>query len=313
MISKSWSEQLVGPAHKSRWSNSNWTSAILSLQQGSDRNLAGHFLLELWRFFEAWQMPAGQSRSSKLQAPKTSKPGQPSNPTSILHREETRVTLSGAYEFREVPAVQLSGFFNESLNQVYALEPGLEVSGEATWWSEDGRYFLYFAAEHQHWKVNGIRAVGGDGVDAVRPGCHKAGCGFAHSGPVSSSCQKAIFSGDGWFEVDDGEWSPLQPSPRPQQAWSFSFDAQMAEAEESASIGEESTAKEKRSGSSRFHGLRYQGPSSGAVLLFLPPPPGPDNEGAVGLTGPVDAQNEELINAAGEPDLLLLKPSASKL
>jgi len=305
-------EQLVGPAQnkKSRWSNSNWTSAILSLQQRADSS--GHFSLELWRFYEAWQMPAAAADPAQPSKPKANK-------TSILHREETRVTMSGEYKLLEVPAVQLSGFYDEGLNQVYALETGLEISGEATWWSEDGRYFIYFAEEHKHWKVNGIRAVGGDGLHAVGPGGRKAGCGFAHSGLVSPNARReGLFSSDGWFEVDDGTWSSLQPNVRAEKAWSFSFDAQSAEAEESAQIGDDSAAKEKRSGSCHFHGLRYQGPSAGRVLLFLPPKPGPDQEGAVDLAGQGadngnNLKGEELINGAGEPDLMILKPSVSKL
>eukprot|EP00913_Durusdinium_trenchii_P012568 g11803.t1 len=61
--------------------------------------------------------------------------------------------------------------------------------------------------EYQHWKVNGLRSVGGDGISSVRPGGRRAGCGFAHSGEAKGHNEVgALLEPQGWFEADDDEW-----------------------------------------------------------------------------------------------------------
>lgn len=238
---------------------------------------------------------------------------------SSVRREDLRVTLSGHYRLREVPGIAFSGFSEDGLNQVFVLETSLTVSDRPTWWSEDGRYFIYYAQDYQHWKVNGLRNTGGDGMSSIRPGERRAGCGFAHSGPVKADASptnfESLFTPSGWFEVDDDEWVAVTPSIVSKQAWSFRFMAETARMEESAKVDETSTSG-RALGQRVFCGLR----SHQALLLFLPPKPGvEDEDGLVQMQLDLEVaekgdMDDVLLKETGEPDVISLKPrKASKL
>ncbi|CAJ1394041.1 unnamed protein product [Effrenium voratum] len=285
-------EQLVGPAGKGR---SGWTSALLEL---NPTRSGGSFSLELWRFWEQFQEPISLSTGTFETKARRS-----------VCREDVRVALSGHYKLTEVPAVRLAGFCEAGLNQAFALATGLTVSGLPTWWSEDGQYFMYYAEQYQHWKVNGLRAVGGDGLAAVGPGKKRAGCGFAHSGQADGRSPAGLLQAAGWFEVDDGEWLSVTPSTFSSRAWSFRFQAEKGSTEESAALGDVRAAS-SGSGSAAFCGLRH----SKALLLFLPPKPGSEaaQDCLIAQDG-ATALDDQLMKETGEPEVMTLQPPKSKL
>eukprot|EP00435_Cladocopium_sp_Y103_P055264 s1205_g18.t1 len=202
--------------------------------------------------------------------------------------------------------------------EVFALETGITVSDRPTWWSEDGRYFIYYAQDYQHWKVNGLRSAGGDGISSVRPGRRRAGCGFAHSSTVKASAPpmdfSALFEAGGWFEVDDDEWVSVKPSLLSKTASSFRFVAETAQTQESAKVDETSTTGQAV-GRRVFCGLRCKE----ALLLFLPPKPGIEEEESIVTDlehrdAEIGDMDDLLLKETGEPDVISLKPrKASKL
>lgn len=295
-------EQLVGP---SGVGPSSWTSALMDMERN---RVSGRFSLELWRFYESFQEPISlRTGTFSSQARRSS-----------VRRQDLRVTLSGHYRLREVPALALSGFIEDGLNQVFALETGITVSDRPTWWSEDGRYFIYYAQDYQHWKVNGLRSAGGDGISSVRPGRRRAGCGFAHSSTVKASAPpmdfSALFEAGGWFEVDDDEWVSVKPSLLSKTASSFRFVAETAQTQESAKVDETSTTGQAV-GRRVFCGLRCKE----ALLLFLPPKPGIEEEESIVTDlehrdAEIGDMDDLLLKETGEPDVISLKPrKASKL
>uniref|UniRef100_A0A7S4Q8C4 Uncharacterized protein n=1 Tax=Alexandrium monilatum TaxID=311494 RepID=A0A7S4Q8C4_9DINO len=249
-------------------------------------------------------------------------PAQPR--ASVLHREETRVEYAGAFQVHEVPALRLSGFRRSGLNQAYVKQPELQMGGLPTWWSEDGRYFIYFAEEYRHWKVNALRSGGGDGMRAVRPGGLRAGRGFAHSGALGlgperstrTAALEALCHAEGWFEVSAGEWEPLQPELSAARAWALELDASSMSSEELLACGEDSSRERRSGGPCRLRGLRFTGATGGRVALFLPAVSGALEEElvfpaqAAGDQTPEDGEAEEDVGpgASGDPDVLLLEP-----
>ncbi|CAK9040489.1 unnamed protein product [Durusdinium trenchii] len=271
------------------------------------RSTDGRFSLELWQFYESFQ------ESISLKTGTFSSTAR----RSSVRRQDLRVTLSGHYKLKEVPSVRFSGFSEDGLNQVFALETGLTVSDRPTWWSQDGLYFIYFAQEYQHWKVNGLRSVGGDGISSVRPGGRRAGCGFAHSGEAKGHNEVgALLEPQGWFEADDDEWVGVTLSLTTRRASSLRFIAEIARTQESAKVNETSTT-EHALGRCMFCGLRFEQ----AILVFVPPKPGSEED--TGLIADWSAaesfelgdMDDKLLKETGEPDVIQLKPrrSMSKL
>lgn len=323
-------ERLSGPAGAAA-RYAAWDSGLLELQrpQGGRAVGRGNFSLELWRFFEAWRLPE-LPEPNAAEAAEQATPGDESfRPSgkpraSVLHREETRVTYSGTFEAREVPALRLAGFGKAGLNQAYVEQPELQIAGLSTWWSTDGRYFIYFAEEYGHWKLNSLRAAGGDGMRAVLPKNHRSGRGFAHSGGLSSPtgerkvlAREALLRADGWFEVSDGEWEPLQVQVSMSKAWSMELNSSSVAFEELLVHGEDKTREQRSGGPCQIRGLRPASAASGPLLLFLPALPDAEAESkasdAVVLAGeePVEEGEEEEdedLGSSGDPDLMLLEP-----
>lgn len=249
-------ERLAGPTGPGA-ARAAWDSAFAELrggELGADGEASGSFSLWLWRFYEA------------------------------VEREETRVTLTGVYQVRQARAVSMAGFQRRGLNQTFAEEPGQRVAGLPTWWSEDGRYFIYFAEEYAHWKVNALRSAGGDGLAAVLPGARRAGRGFAHSGAVDrhgdspEAAWAALCDADAWFELAEGDWEPVRPQLVRGQAVAMSFTSDTLQAESMVAVGEESTRERREGGSVVFRGIRHAAQAAQQPLvLFLPP----DLEGGV--------------------------------
>ncbi|CAK0793374.1 unnamed protein product [Prorocentrum cordatum] len=261
-------ERLAGPAGPGA-ARAAWDSALAELSGGGPdigrREVSGSFSLWLWRFYEAWRQPTGAGPQAPALAPATGDahasqpPGVPR--ASVLEREETRVTLAGVFQARQAAAVSMQGFRRRDLNQTYAEEPGQEVAGLPTWWSEDGRYFIYYAEEYAHWKVNALRSAGGDGLAAVLPGARRAGCGFAHSGAVGGhggsqgAAAAALCDPEGWFELAEGDWEPAQPRLERLPALAMSFTSDAVQAESVVAAGEDSTRERRGGGSVEFRGI----------------------------------------------------------
>jgi len=319
-------ERLSGPSAASR-RYADWDSALLELH-GSR---SGRFTLELWRFYEAWRVPGqpGPESTSELGEAKETPgdasfraPGQPR--ASVLHREETRIACAGTFEVREVPALRLAGLQRAGLNQSYVEQPDLQISGLPTWWSEDGRYFIYFAEEYRHWKVNALRAGGGDGMRAVRPGGRRSGRGFAHSGAVEAliserqvlqtRAREALWRAEGWFQVHAGDWEPVQPQVSVSRAWALDLSASNVSSEELLVHGENSSSERRSSGPCHLHGVRSAAATNGQALLFVPTLPD-DLEGSraseevLATEDEGQEQDDEAgAGTSGDPDVLLLEP-----
>lgn len=284
---------------------------MLTLQRGGD------FSLELWRFHESWRVPLEGEQDDRdtqlVDGVSTSfrAPGQ--QRASILDREETRVSYAGRFSATEVPLLRFSGFRKHSLNQGFVEEPSLRIDGISTWWSEDGRYFLYYASDYGRWKFNAVRTARGDGFCAVAAGEKRAGHGFAHSGllpdssraslgayPDDAGAAAALTIAEGWFEIDDGEWVPVEPHVERGVTQRFSFSAKGVSAEEVLTSGEDTSRSTYNGSALTFGGVRLAtGAARGSVLLTLPPPP------------PILLDDEEedafSAGAVGEPEVLLLQ------
>lgn len=248
-------ERLAGPTGPGA-ARAAWDSAFAELrggELGAGGEVSGSFSLWLWRFYEA------------------------------AEREETRVTLTGVFQARQAQAVSMAGFQRQGLNQAFAEERGQQVAGLPTWWSEDGRYFIYFAEEYAHWKMNALRSAGGDGLAAVLPGARRAGRGFAHSGAVDGhggspeAASAALCDPEGWFELAEGDWEPVRPQLARGQAVAMSFTSDTLRAESMVAVGEDSTRERREGGSVVFRGIRHAAQAAQPLVLFLPP----DLEGGV--------------------------------
>jgi len=309
--------------------HTGWDGAMLELRAD------GRFVLELWRFWEQWgYLPEDQGEVS-VNGPSGmtghAAPASEPSPTAkavekfsngnaglrVREVEEVRAIFEGqavnCLKRREAPAVHLKGLGRPELNQAFMADADREVDGQPTWWSEDGRYFLYFVQEDQHWKVNAVRLASGDGLRNVRPGARRAGRGWAHSGPAQAgeTPDSALFSGEGWFECVEDEWEPIQVQPRKLPAWEFTFCADNVVVEERHARGEDSTTDRQVGSEIAFQGWRHS-PMGGEVRLVLPPLPDRHVEGDIDL-GPVlnePPAAEGATNFLGDPEVIVLRPTA---
>lgn len=248
----------------------------MELRPGEEGEAKGQFMLELWRFFEMWREPAKAKTPPGQEAPKDPKEG--------LHRAETRVALAGHFEIQNVPAVRLSGFERQGLNQAFGIAPGMEINGLPVWWSEDGHFFLYFAVEYGHWKANGLKMAGGDGPLLVKNGQRRSGFGFAHSGKAQETpssidgrpavspeaAVQALLNPEGWFEAIDGEWVAVKPGAKRCEAERFRFRVQKAKAEELFYEGQETSSKRMSGSGATFSAIRFRDSTERKAVLFLP-------------------------------------------
>merc|ERR1712232_1481513 len=162
------------------------------------------------------------------------------------------------------------------LNQEYTRNSFQLIGGVPSWWSADGRYFLYFVKEHQHWKINAVRHAGGDGVHAVEPTGRKAGCGFAHSGIAGSCCDDPTeaLCDHGWFECRSYEWEAApQIVARLTESQEFLFVADAVELEETHVHGSERSQERHTASCANFRGWRRLGDPRGEIRILLPPVP----------------------------------------
>jgi len=184
---------------------------------------------------------------------------------------------------------------------------------------------LYFAEDYGHWKANTVRFAGGDGVRAVDLSGRKAGCGYAHSGPIAgrsdargaSSAEEAIrvfTRGDEWFEVLDGEWEAVPIRASACWAWSLDFCADRVVVDERHMRGEDGLVDRDVSGPVSFRGWRHGGRGS-QVLLTLPAlPDRMTADGPEGLVVPLMAgdlsEQRGGTNILGDPDFVILRTSS---
>eukprot|EP00913_Durusdinium_trenchii_P012569 g11803.t2 len=158
--------------------------------------------------------------------------------------------------------------------------------------------------EYQHWKVNGLRSVGGDGISSVRPGGRRAGCGFAHSGEAKGHNEVgALLEPQGWFEADDDEWVGVTLSLTTRRASSLRFIAEIARTQEPAKVNETSTT-EHALGRCMFCGLRFEQEDTGLIADW-----------SAAESFELGDMDDKLLKETGEPDVIQLKPrrSMSKL
>lgn len=312
--------QLAGP-RGSASQLSQWDSAFLTLH-GHQK---GRFELELWRFSEGWAVPcshelAPSEREQRTQeTPSFRASGQPR--ASVLIRDETRVTLRGCFANREIMALRFTGFRRRALNQVFAEDETLQVGGLPTWWSVNGRFFLYFAAEYGHWKINGRRESGGDGLLAVQRGGRRTGRGFVHSGPCERPvCRQTALASlccvEGWFQVVAGEWTSCEPLIVEEKGWSMDFRAESVDVKDIESRGQDTVEHHHSAREVVFHMVRL-GVAEELAALWLPEMPSSTGDE---LQAFYDSQEDFAAERAppsgtvGEPDFLLMGPvSASKL
>jgi hypothetical protein len=231
----------------------------------------------------------------------------------VLEREELRASYSGTFTVSELPAVNLSGFERCGLNQAFAEQSEWRVNGQPTWWSEDGHYFIYYAEEYNHWKVNALRTFGGDGLQSVERGGRRSGRGFAHSGPASGKIagdvSMALRCADGWFEVSNGEWQSLEPNISPERSWALAFTAATVESDVTLTSGQVSTREECFAGTTAFGGIRHGKEANGCVLLFLPPvPESPEGDSELMISEDTDTELAEVDKSwcIGDPEVMVL-------
>ncbi len=126
-------ESLVGP-HGADADHGNWHSVRLELRPH------GRFELELWRFHESFCYHASDAAAIAARREDNITVGE-RPPTR--HVAEVRVTLTGRCCAAAVTAaVRLQGLSRRELNQVFVRDVALQVGGQPTWWSADGRLFL---------------------------------------------------------------------------------------------------------------------------------------------------------------------------
>mmetsp|Transcript_15891 Transcript_15891/g.37483 ORF Transcript_15891/g.37483 Transcript_15891/m.37483 type:complete len:345 (-) Transcript_15891:75-1109(-) len=320
----------AGPASRL----AGWDSALMEMR----RNAAGvasegsssttsSFTLELWRFYEAWRIPPEKletdgtkettvsvKEADEIQAERSVNGRSAEKPrASQLVREEVRVTCRGSFVTSETPALHFCGFQHEGLNQGFAAWPHLRVAGLPTWWSQDGCYFIYYAEEYGHWKMNARRGVGGDGVSAVRLGERRAGRGFAHSGPAPMSSPEAaaevLQQVEGWYEVMSGEWDVVYPTITACTASTLDFVAQSVSVEEVSAAGEDVWKRRHSAKDMRFGGIQHA--ESPSTLLYIPPGLGSAGD-EPGMLTPVSPSAEDC-DVSTEPDVMSLKLLQSKL
>lgn len=212
----------------------DWDSVYLELHNDS------RFVLELWQFAEAYRVPFGAVAGADESRPRA----------SFKQLDETRVTLKGCYVADKAPAIRLRGLQQTELNCEFVEDPSLRISGQSTWWTADGQRFIYFVESDAHWKINAVRAIGGDGIFAVSPGGRRAGRGYAHSGPVELRSRRhpasALSLMDGWFENIDGKWLLTHVDISFCDVDTFKFIAEETLVEESAIRGEDRNSSRRK-------------------------------------------------------------------
>jgi len=287
-------ECFVGPNGPNS-AQSLWDSTNLQMRED------GRFSLELWRFYESW----GASSETQQENPQTRMLSNDS--------EEVRVTLQGTYSSNKEESLRLRGFQREGINQDFTEDRDCLVGGQPTWWSLDGLFFLYFAEEYSHWKVNAVRFAGGDGIKAVHVGARKSGSGYAHSGKVTSGTNFAdvLARGSEWFEVEDDEWETLQVDARFVPARFVEFVAKEMVVEERHKHGLESSVDRHVDGEVSFRGWR-EGLAGGGVKLVLPPIPERRTVDSDDVVVPSKPCMQGGFNMLGDPDILNFRP-VSKL
>lgn len=340
-------ERLAGPSGTGSHL-AGWDSAVLELcraptstggaeqpdagDSSEPSSRRGRFSLELWRFYEGWRVPADEleehvaggsivgdeaagGTEGQDAAPTSFRaPGQPR--ASVLEREETRVTYAGDFATTRASALTFDGFRKARLNQAFVERPELPIDGLPTWWSQDGRYFMYFAREYSHWKVNAVRMASGDGCRAVAEGGRRAGHGFAHSGftelaaPRAAEAAELLASSDGWFELQEDAWMPVVPAVEAVAAWSFGFEAASVVAEELVASGDVSSKAKQQAGPVAYQGVRFHARDAGPLLLQLPP--APDLLVAEEEPQLADSPQQALQESKGlDPTMVLLQPERS--
>jgi hypothetical protein len=292
-----------------------WNSGFLVLHEDH------RFTLELWRLYENWAQlritddeaadDEVGSRSGEFQSDGSRKPStkSSSSDTPIHILNDTRVKYEGTFSERLAKGVKLSGLRHSGLNQLFVEDTSKLIGGKPSWWSTDGKFFLYYAEEYAHWKANGLRVVGGDGVVAVQPGRRRAGHGFAHSGPGDSF--DALRCSKGWFEDVQNVWTPVDVSIMPSEALALEFHASEVMATDKEVRGDETMKESFVGGSVTFRGS-CSSSVSGEIRLMLPSPPERLQEGSVEIA-PLSAiavgtlAPEKEGGFMGDPQVFLMK------
>jgi hypothetical protein len=292
----------------------------------------GTFCLDLWNFYESWDyLPDdGESRirnegilsassTNEICSDETTGVGgvpleRANHPREI---EESRVRFTGSYLVRKVPALKLRSFCHQELNQDFAPDPCQLVTGKPSWWSADGRCFLYFAEKHGDWRANAVRTAGGDGLKAVLPGGRKAGRGYAYSHESTDPhlCDSNGFFGPcrQWSEIVEGDVVDVPAEAVHTEGWAFEFYADEIVLEERHMRGrDEGVVDRQASGPVAFRGWRH-GSLGSEMRLVLPPIPQRHKEGDLETYLSVDVDDPKFqvgITIYGDPDVLILRPSA---
>lgn len=304
--------------------HSAWTSGFLELHED------GSFILELWRLYESWgqwrvtddeigttEFQSNGSRQEtqtvEFQSDGSRKEIQKETTNTQVHYlDETRLKYSGTFTARKAQGLKLNCLKHPGLNQLFIEDTSKVIGGKPSWWSTDGQFFLYYAEQYAHWKVNGLRVVGGDGVLAVQPGRRKAGHGFAHSGPGDSF--ESLCRPDGWFEDVDNVWTPVEVEVAPSEAVALEFHASEVSAADKEVRGDEVIQENFVGGSVTFRGSCGSS-VSGDVRLMLPPAPERLQEGRIeAAPEPSNASSTAAPDreggVMGDPDVFLMRQSA---
>lgn len=303
-------ESLIGPFGAGA-SHTGWDSATLNLH--SD----GTFVLELWHFYESWDyLPdddgALSSNAGQERPEVTAHIQRAMHPREV---EEVRVSLRGTFVASEAFSLRLGGLHRAELNQEYVEDKNRKIGGLPSWWSEDGRSFLYFANKCRRWKANAVKLAGGDGVSAVEPGRRKAGAGYAQSGPVEEAgdIANALTCADGWCDLLDGEWQPAQVQVKEVKAKEFRFFAKEVVVEERHVRGGEGSVEDWQvSGPVTFCGWRHVS-GKGELRLAMPRLPERHEAGAgeiQSLAATSSARSQTSTNFVGDPCIIIFRPCA---
>jgi hypothetical protein len=282
----------------------NWDSAILELHENE------RFILELWTFRESYRLPNPENATGELDSF-----NQPRASERWL--DEVRATLKGSFSTTEVPGVRLVGFSRPEANQDFVEDPTRLIDGLPTWWSADGLHFFYFARAYNHWKLNALRTVGGDGLAAICIGGRKAGCGYAHSGPSSSEAgaEAAVLrSRESWFEAVNNEWEAIVPEVHGIVVQRIDFRAETLEVDERTIRGKESSSEQHRGGPLSFNGWLHAVPSNDKLRVMLPRvlqthPEGGIEVAAFAFEVPSTTQVGNEPGYRGDLDVLVLEPA----
>lgn len=284
-----------------------WNSGFLELHQD------GSFILELWRLYEPLPPDDGIGSGdtvTEFQSDGSRKEIKKEISNAPIHTmDESRVKYSGTFKERKARALKLSCLKNPGLNQLFIEDTAKLIGGRPTWWSTDGQFFLYYAEQYAHWKANGLRIAGGDGCLNIRPGCRKAGHGFAHSGPGDTF--DALSCPHGWFEDVEDVWTPVDVQVAPSEAITLEFHASEVLATDKEVRGDEMTKESFVGGPVTFRGSSSSS-GSGELRLMLPATPERLQEGALELAPDASAPSvpDREGGVMGDPDIFLMRRSA---